>query len=725
MFSRRARSRAAHRGPLASRPPPLGSNREVAIKQSAIGNPQSANRQSPLADPQSIASDKIASSCPAGGSPILTHPSPTSSRRSTASTLPIRIAGWKIPTIAETIAWVDAQNALTRDVLDRSIRRNLVERLTALLDYPRSGPMVRRGGRYFVTHNTGLQDQPLLYVAERRNGPWRVLLDPNTLSADGTVALTAYFPSEDGTLLAYALSSHGSDRQDILIRGVASGIDRQERIRWVKFVTLAWLPDGSGFYYTRFPEPGTVPEEDENYFSSVWFHLLGQPQNADAKIFDAPDHRETVFEVDLSDDGRWLVITAQQGASDRSEIYVVDRADSSQSPRPLFRGFKWAWHFVEAANGRLYFHTDENAPRGRIVSVDPAAPDAMVEIVAESAHKLELALVAGGQLVLAYLRNASANLAWFALDGIPGGEIETPGLGSLTGLDGRPGDPELLVGYTSFTQAPSNFACELPSTSLVRVPEPVVTTDKSRASVPDASNYETRQVWYPSRDGTQVSMFLVHRRDLPKDGDRPVLMTGYGGFNISRSCCSSATAARARPRKGVTMRRLRTVLLTVTLAVTALLAFAAPASAQQLVDASGENGGRRARVRPHGRDGGRHRRQPVLHGPRPPQSPARRGRRTLHLTSVGVVRRFSGARTKPAESGGERLRGARERLGGGVELRVAVRQAHEHRLVAARGEEHARLGVEQRVEEARVAVVVGRLGLHVVGDRASARRTRR
>jgi prolyl oligopeptidase len=437
------------------------------------------------------------------------------------------------PESGETIAWVDAENELTRTTLDRPIRTRLVERLTTLLDYPRSGPMVRRGAHYFLTHNTGLQDQPILYVAEQRDGPWRVLLDPNTLSADGTVALTAYFPSEDGSLLAYALSSHGSDRQDILIREVSSGADGQDRIRWAKFVTLAWLPDGSGFYYTRFPEPGTVPEEDENYFSSVWFHALGQPQRADTKIFDAPDRRETVFEVDLSDDGRWLVITAQEGASDRSEIFVVDRTDANQTPRPFFRGVKWAWHFVEAANGRLYFRTNESAPRGRIVSVDPAAPETLVEIVAESAHKLEFARLAAGQLVLAYLRNASATLVRFALDGTPGGEIEMPGLGSLTGLDGRPGDPELLVGYTSFTQAPSNYVCELPSTTLQRVPDPVGATGHSPASVPDASDYETRQVWYPSRDGTRVSMFLVHRRGLPTDGERPVLMTGYGGFNIS------------------------------------------------------------------------------------------------------------------------------------------------------------------------------------------------
>jgi prolyl oligopeptidase len=437
------------------------------------------------------------------------------------------------PEHPETVEWVDAQNTLTRRVLDRPIRKELVQRLTALLDYPRSGPMVARGGRYFVTHNTGLQDQPVLYVADRREGPWRVLLDPNRLSADGTVALTAYFPSEDGALVAYALSSHGSDRQEILIRDVASGADRQDRIRWAKFITLAWLPDSSGFYYTRFPEPGTVPEEDENYFCSVWFHALGQPQSADTKIFDAPNQRETVFEVDLSDDGRWLVITAQQGASDRSEVFVVDRSDSTTSPRPLFRGFKWSWHFVEAANGRLYFRTDDNAPRGRIIVVDPAAPDAVVEIVAESAHKLELAALAGEQLVLAYLKNASATVDLFTLDGTPAGEVEMPGLGSLTGLDGRPDAPELLVGYTSFTQAPSNYVCELPSASLRRVPDPIAATDTSFASVPAASNYETRQVWYPSRDGTRVSMFLIHRRGLPRDGNRPVLLTGYGGFNIS------------------------------------------------------------------------------------------------------------------------------------------------------------------------------------------------
>ena len=435
------------------------------------------------------------------------------------------------PDSAETRAWVEAQNALTASVLDRPRRRQIVARLWTLFDYPRSGVAIKRGRRYFVAHNTGLQNQPVLYAGDSIAGPFRPLLDPNPLSADGTVALTAIAPDERGTVLAYGLSQGGSDRQEILLLDVERGVNLPDRILWTKFVSIAWLPDGTGFYYTRFPEPGSVPAGDEHYYCSVWFHQLGRPQAQDALVFDAPGQRETVFQVNVSEDGRWVVITALQGASDRSEVYLLDRAAPEPATKRLFQGFQSAYGFIEAAGGRLFFTTDAHAPRGRIIAVDPDGASPQVsEIVPESGDKLSAAVLAAGRLVAAYLHDASDRIRLFDLTGGPAGEIPLPGIGSLTGVEGHPSDPELLIGFTSFTTPPANYRYDFETGTLEMLPSPVPVSSATR---PAGDDYETDQVWVESRDGTRVSMFLVHRRGLPKDGNRPVLLTGYGGFNVS------------------------------------------------------------------------------------------------------------------------------------------------------------------------------------------------
>ena len=222
------------------------------------------------------------------------------------------------PDSPETMAWVEAENDLTRSVVEGPARDALVKRLTKLYDFPRTSVPARRGGYYFFTHNTGLQDQPVLYVQEGTAGSRRVLIDPNAMSADGPVALTALAIDDSGEFAAYGLSKSGSDRQEIFIRRIADGTDLPDRLLWVKFASIAWVKDGSGFYYTRFPEPGTVAPGDENYFNKVYYHRLGDDQSLDDLIFERPDERETVFGVEVSDEDRWVVITAFKGSSDRS-----------------------------------------------------------------------------------------------------------------------------------------------------------------------------------------------------------------------------------------------------------------------------------------------------------------------------------------------------------------------------------------------------------------------
>jgi prolyl oligopeptidase len=430
------------------------------------------------------------------------------------------------PDSTETEAWVAAQNALTASFVAGPVRDGLVAELTALHDFARTSVPVERGGRIFFTRNSGLQNQPVLYVQEGLAGAPRVLLDPNAISPDGTVALTALEPSDDGRLVAYALSRSGSDLQEIFVRDVETSADLGDRIDWAKFTTISWLKGGSGFYYTRFPQPGTVPPGDEQYFCSVHFHALGKAQSADRRIYHRPDRREVVFDVRVAGDDRSVVITAFEGSSDKSEVYLLDRSAPDAEPVPIFTGFDAAYSFIESAEGRLFFRTDHRAPLGRIIAVRPAAPALDPEsVVPEQADKLSNALIAGRALVACYLHNASDTLRVFTLKGEPNGEVPLPGIGSVVGLEGRPDDPVLFVSFTSFTQPPSSYRFDLDSRHLSSF-----STSEGRI---DPEAYETSQVWCTSRDGTRVSMFLVHRRDLPRDGARPVVLSGYGGFNIS------------------------------------------------------------------------------------------------------------------------------------------------------------------------------------------------
>jgi len=429
----------------------------------------------------------------------------------------------------ETVAWVEAQNALTRARLDGPSREALVARLTALYEYPRTSAPMRRGARYFHTHNDGRQNQAVLDAREAATGEVRHLVDPNRIAPDGTVALTEFEPDDTGRLVAYALSKDGSDRQEIAVHDVDRGVDRPDRLQWVKFVSLAWAADSSGFFYTRFPEPGSVPPDQESYFCRICFHRLGDPQAADRLVWQRPDDPMIVFEIDVTDDGRWLVIVARHGASDRSEVWLQDLADPGASPVAVVTGFEAAWQFVDEVDGTFYFLTDAGAPRGRIVAVPagggmPSLPD-QVELVPESDDRLSVAAVVARRLVVVSMRNAIDRVRIFRLDGTLEREIALPEPGSILELAGRSDDHEWFVQFTSFTRPPTIYRGDAVTGAF----EPWETI----ALAIDPSRYETRQEWVVSKDGTRVPMFLVYRTGLTPDGARPVLLGGYGGFNIS------------------------------------------------------------------------------------------------------------------------------------------------------------------------------------------------
>jgi len=427
----------------------------------------------------------------------------------------------------ETVAWVDAENKLTRAQLDRPQRAAIRQRLQELFDYPRLNLPERQGRRLFYSRNTGLQNQSVLFVREDGKEE-RVLLDPNTLSADGTVALTTTQATQDGTLLGYSISRSGSDRQEILVRDVATGQDLPDRVLWAKFTAIVWTPDNKGFYYTRFPQPGTVKPEDENYFARIYYHRLGEPEEKDALVFERPDLKEAVPGAQITLDGHWLVLTTSQGSSEKTEVHVLDRTTPGARPvlLPFTKGFVSSWGFIGEKDGRFFFLTDDKAPLYRVMAIDYAKGSlAEVPVLAEGKDTLTSAALVNGTLVAVRMRDANDHLFLHALDGTLIKEVALPTLGSISGLNGEVDDTEMYVDFTSFTYPATAFRYDFAAGTLTAV-------EKTTARV-DPAGFEAEQVWFASKDGTKVPMFLVHKKGLAKDGQRPTLLYGYGGFNVN------------------------------------------------------------------------------------------------------------------------------------------------------------------------------------------------
>ncbi|MGH9364383.1 MAG: S9 family peptidase, partial [Thermoanaerobaculia bacterium] len=341
-------------------------------------------------------------------------------------------------------AWVDAENTLTETFLNRPERAAIKARLTQLIDYPRASPPSRRGKFYFFSKNTGLQNQSVYYVQEGLKGEPRVVIDPNTLSADGTVAMTNTSPSHDGKLLGYALSKSGSDRQEIFVRNITAGKDLVDHLQWMKFSPITWTHDGRGFYYSHLPIPGTVPAGDEHYFPRLYYHRLGDKQEKDRLVFEKPGEKEVGVGSDMSWDGRWLILYASKGASNKTEIQVVDLKKPGFKRAMVFPGYEHGYSVVDVVNGRLYAWTDRDAPMGRMVLVDLTklasgstreAP--FREVVPPSTDKLVFGGIVDRKLVLNYLRNASTTLAVRGLDGKPLADVALPGIGTVGGIFGE------------------------------------------------------------------------------------------------------------------------------------------------------------------------------------------------------------------------------------------------------------------------------------------------
>ena len=426
----------------------------------------------------------------------------------------------------EVRTWVDAQNNVTQAFLGTLPAKDWFEkRITELYDYERFGIPEKEGGRYFYLRNDGLQNQSVLYVRDRLDGEGRLLIDPNTWSADGATALAEWAANDQGDKLAYGIQEGGTDWRTVKVLDVATGQPLADEVKWVKFSGLSWAKDGSGFYYSRFPEPkqgAAFQSLNENH--QVYFHRIGTPQSQDRLVFATPARPDLNNFGIVSDDGRWLVVHSSSGTDDRYEVTLVDLNRRGEKPRVLLPGFENNWSYIGNDGPTFYFITDKDAPRQKIVAlrIDEARPVART-IVPEDQAALQGADIVGGKLVASYLKDAKSEVRIHALSGAPERTVALPGIGTASGFSGKAGDPETFFAFSSFNRPSTIYRYDARTGDVTPWAEPKV------AFNPD--DYRVEQRFYTSKDGTRIPMFIVRKAGLT--GPAPTLLYGYGGFDIS------------------------------------------------------------------------------------------------------------------------------------------------------------------------------------------------
>jgi prolyl oligopeptidase len=429
---------------------------------------------------------------------------------------------------ADTAAWVAAENALTQGYLAKiPARSRFKDRLTALYNYERYTGFERAGKRYLLSRNDGLQNQDVLYIADGVAGKERVLLDPNTLRADGTMALSGHVPTSDGKFLAYGLAEAGSDWNQWRVRDIETGQDLPDVIRWNKFIDIEWTPDHQGFYYLRFPEPreGTAMR-GENVFSKLYLHKLGEPQSADTLIYERPDQKQWMFFPQVTDDGRYLLIGVDVGDYGKNLLFYQDLHAAARHTVELIPTLDAAYTPLGNEGSVLYVQTTDKAPRGKIVAIDLSHPqrENWREVVAQQAEAIDAARMVRGRLVISYLKDAASQIKVYGLDGHLVRETPLPGIGKVAFLPGRPADPEMFFAFGTYTAPRAIYRLEPSGTATI--------VRQSRLSF-DPAQFETEKAFYTSKDGTKVPISLTHRKGLNRDGSNPTVLYAYGGFNIS------------------------------------------------------------------------------------------------------------------------------------------------------------------------------------------------
>lgn len=433
------------------------------------------------------------------------------------------------PDSEETRTWIEAQNQITFGYLNEiPTREKMKQRLTKLWDYEKYGIPFKEGERYFYFKNDGLQNQSVLYTLKTLDGQPKVLLDPNKLSEDGTVALSGLSISEDGKLLAYGLSASGSDWQEWKVRDVETGEDLQDNLKWIKFSGASWTHDNQGFFYSRYDEPNEKTQlEDVNYYQKLYYHQIGKPQSEDVLIYHRPDQKEWGFSGGVTEDGRYLIISVWLGTDSKNLVFSKDLTNPNAEVVELINQFEADYSFIDNDDSVFYFRTDLNAPRGRVIAIDTKnpAPENWREIIPQSAETLESVGILNNQFVADYLKDAHSQIKIFDLKGAFIREVELPGLGSAGGFGGKRHDTETFYTFTSFTIPGTIYRYDMITgkSTILRQPEVDFNPD----------DYETKQVFYHSKDGTRIPMFITHKKGIKLDGNNPTYLYAYGGFNAS------------------------------------------------------------------------------------------------------------------------------------------------------------------------------------------------
>jgi prolyl oligopeptidase len=435
---------------------------------------------------------------------------------------------------ADTRAWVTAQNAVSQPYLEALPQRAwLGNRLKQLWTYERFGVPQAEGGKYFFLRNDGTQDQSVLYVADALDATPRVLVDPNGKREDATIALSQWSPSPDGKLLAYALSDGGTDWNTWHFRRVDDGSELPVALKFSKFWPVSWARDSSGVYYSRYPLKAgetaeTAERGDDAGRPDVYFHKLADAQPADRLVYQVTDHPTRVPSAQVTDDGRYLIIGLFEGY-DANGVLVQDLRKAGAKPRPLFSAWDALYTFIGSRGDELYFQTTQSAPRGRVIAVNPAKPEpaSWRTVVPQADFAISNAHYIGGRVVVEYTRDVHSVVKLFETSGAPAGEVQLPGIGTATGFQGHGDSPEAFFSYSDY----------LSPTRIMRLDVAKnLVSEYRRPSVPaDFTPFVTEQVFFNSKDGTRVPMFIIRRKDAPRDGNQPVMLYGYGGFNVTLS----------------------------------------------------------------------------------------------------------------------------------------------------------------------------------------------
>ena len=428
----------------------------------------------------------------------------------------------------QTKAWVEAQNKVTFGYLERiPFRQEINERLTQIWDYERYSTPFWKGNYYFFYKNDGMQNQSVLYVRNGIDGEPRVLLDPNAMSEDGTVSLTSLSISDDARYLAYGISRGGSDWSELFVREITTGNDLDDHIKWVKFSGISWK--GNGFYYSRYNAPAPGQElSAANEYHKVFYHKLGDPQKKDELVFYNPNHPRRNFGAITTEDERFLIISETQ-SSNGNALHIKDFSDPKSQITQLIEGFEFNYQVIDHVDGKLLVYTNNNAPMYRLVLVDPKVPSPFhwKDIIPETGHLLRWVSLIDGKIFANYLIDVKSKVYIHNMDGERIGELELPAVGSFGGFSGKKDESTAFFSFSSYTFPSAIYKYDASANTYEVYFQPDVDFD------PNA--YETKQVFYPSKDGTMIPMFITHKKGIKLNGKNPTLLYGYGGFNVSRT----------------------------------------------------------------------------------------------------------------------------------------------------------------------------------------------